>query len=404
MNEIDLLWKERFASYLKNLRRYTRYIFNDHLLFVLIFGLGAAAFYYSRWVKHLSPDFPVALVMGLLLGLFLAASPVYTLLKEADRVFLIPMEMRMRPFFKKAILFSFSIQAYLLLFVLAALMPMYAAVTGHGFGRFFGLLVLLLALKMWNLLLSWNVYKLPEPYAPVFDWIIRFALSAAFVFLVVNEASLFLVGILAAVMLGLFLYFYRLAQKRTLRWDALIEREQRRLMGFYRFANLFADVPELKGQVKRRKWLDPLLASIRYGQEHTYQYLFARTFLRTSQYFGLFVRLTAIGAVLLFFSHERVLALVLAVVFIYLTAFQMIPMIGSHDLKIWLRLYPVPRKLKETSFIRLLAVCLYVQTAIFAAAAALNGLWMNGLFVLAAGAVFSWLLVAWYVPGKIRRQ
>ncbi|KYC63030.1 ABC transporter permease [Heyndrickxia coagulans] len=404
MNEIDLLWKERFASYLKNLRRYTRYIFNDHLLFVLIFGLGAAAFYYSRWVKHLSPDFPVALVMGLLLGLFLAASPVYTLLKEADRVFLIPMEMRMRPFFKKAILFSFSIQAYLLLFVLAALMPMYAAVTGHGFGRFFGLLVLLLALKMWNLLLSWNVYKLPEPYAPVFDWIIRFALSAAFVFLVVNEASLFLVGILAAVMLGLFLYFYRIAQKRTLRWDALIEREQRRLMGFYRFANLFADVPELKGQVKRRKWLDPLLAGIRYGQEHTYQYLFARTFLRTSQYFGLFVRLTAIGAVLLFFSHERVLALVLAVVFIYLTAFQMIPMIGSHDLKIWLRLYPVPRMLKETSFIRLLAVCLYVQTAIFAAAAALNGLWMNGLFVLAAGAVFSWLLVAWYVPGKIRRQ
>ncbi|WP_019721770.1 ABC transporter permease, partial [Heyndrickxia coagulans] len=265
MNEIDLLWKERFASYLKNLRRYTRYIFNDHLLFVLIFGLGAAAFYYSRWVKHLSPDFPVALVMGLLLGLFLAASPVYTLLKEADRVFLIPMEMRMRPFFKKAILFSFSIQAYLLLFVLAALMPMYAAVTGHGFGRFFGLLVLLLALKMWNLLLSWNVYKLPEPYAPVFDWIIRFALSAAFVFLVVNEASLFLVGILAAVMLGLFLYFYQLAQKRTLRWDALIEREQRRLMGFYRFANLFADVPELKGQVKRRKWLDPLLAGIRYG-------------------------------------------------------------------------------------------------------------------------------------------
>ncbi|WP_200858935.1 ABC transporter permease, partial [Heyndrickxia coagulans] len=71
---------------------------------------------------------------------------------------------------------------------------------------------------------------------------------------------------------------------------------------------------------------------------------------------------------LLFFSHERVLALVLAVVFIYLTAFQMIPMIGSHDLKIWLRLYPVPRMLKETSFIRLLAVCLYVQTAIFAAA------------------------------------
>ncbi|GER65801.1 ABC transporter permease [Weizmannia acidilactici] len=403
MNGIDHLWKERFASYLKELRRYSRYIFNDHLLFVLIFGLGAAAFYYSRWVRHLEPDFPAALVMGVVLGLVLAASPVHTLLKEADQVFLIPMEMRMRPFFRKAILFSFSIQAYVLLFALAALMPMYAKVTGRGFGSFFGLLVMLFVLKIWNLLLVWYVLKLTDASVPVWDWIVRFACSAAFVFLVVKCAPVWLVGILAAVMIVLFAYFYRLAKNRTLRWDVLIEREQRRMMGFYRFANLFTDVPELKAQVKRCKWLDPLLGGIHYGQEHAYQYLFARTFLRTSQYFGLYVRLTTIGAVLLFFSHERLLALSLAVVFIYLTAFQMIPMIGYHDLKIWLQLYPVHTRLKKASFLRLLSVCLYVQTVVFAAASALNGLWMNGLLVLAAGAVFTWLLIVWYVPGKIRK-
>ncbi|WP_018662351.1 ABC transporter permease [Heyndrickxia acidiproducens] len=403
MNVIDNLWKVRAALFFKELRRYSRYIFNDHLLFVLIFGVGAAAYYYSGWVKHLRPDFPVAWVMGAFLGFALTASPIYTLLKEADKVFLIPIETRMKRYFRKAVLFSFSIQAYVLLFVLAALMPMYTSVTGHGISSFFGLLLLLFVLKWWNLSLSWNVLKLQDAHAYTWDWLVRFVLNVMLIYFVIKEAPVWYIVALAVIMLALFLYFYWLAKDKTLKWDLLIEREQRRMMGFYRFANLFADVPELKGRIKRRKWLDPLLGGIRYGRENTYQYLFARTFLRTSQYSGLYLRLTVIGAVLLFFSNERYLALILALVFLYLTGFQMIPMIGYHDLKIWPRLYPVSGRLKEGSFLKLLAVCLSIQTLIFAIAAALSGSWANGFYVFIVGGIFSWILVTWYVPGKIRQ-
>lgn len=39
-----VLWKERFSAYTTEVMRYLRYMFNDHLLFVLVIGLGAGIF------------------------------------------------------------------------------------------------------------------------------------------------------------------------------------------------------------------------------------------------------------------------------------------------------------------------------------------------------------------------
>lgn len=38
------LFKKRFSSYTDELNKYLRYMFNDHLLFVLIIGIGAGIF------------------------------------------------------------------------------------------------------------------------------------------------------------------------------------------------------------------------------------------------------------------------------------------------------------------------------------------------------------------------
>ena len=46
MKQIENLWKERVQLHTVELRKYLKYIFNDHLLFVAIFALGAGAFYY----------------------------------------------------------------------------------------------------------------------------------------------------------------------------------------------------------------------------------------------------------------------------------------------------------------------------------------------------------------------
>lgn len=403
MKKIDNLWKERLQLYTIEMRKYLKYIFNDHLLFVAIFALSGGAYYYSRWVKTLDHHFPIGWVMGLILGLVITISPIYTLLKNADKVFLLPLETKLQSYFRKAIKLSFVIQSYILLMVLAVLMPMYVHSTGGSFRSFFFYLIIMRILKYWNLFMHWDVLKFRDPQVEIFDWIIRFALNTIFVFLLVEKAPFWYVGVLIVLYIGVYLYFHRLAKEKTIKWDLLIEKEEKRLTGFYRFANLFTDVPKLKGQVKRRKWLDPILNRVKYGQQNTYRYLFARTFVRTSEYFGLFVRLTIIGGLILLFSDQRYLMIGVALVFLYLTGFQLIPMVRYHELKIWLHLYPVSMELKKSSFLKVITTVLMLQALIFGILALISSSWVNGVLVLLIGIVFVLLLVKIYIPSRLKK-
>ena len=36
------LWKERFRQFLKEVRTYSKYVFNDHLKFIFVFIIGAS--------------------------------------------------------------------------------------------------------------------------------------------------------------------------------------------------------------------------------------------------------------------------------------------------------------------------------------------------------------------------
>lgn len=403
MKKIDNLWKERLQLYSIEMRKYLKYIFNDHLLFVAIFALSGGAYYYSGWVKTLDHHFPIGWVMGLILGLVLTISPIYTLLKNADKVFLLPLETKLHSYFRKAITLSFIIQAYILLMVLAVLMPMYVHATGSSFRSFFFYLIIMWILKYWNLFMHWDVLKFRDPQVEISDWIIRFALNTIFVFLLVEKAAIWYIGVLILLYIGVYLYFHRLAKGKTIKWDLLIEKEEKRLTGFYRFANLFTDVPKLKGQVKRRKWLDPILNRVKYGQQNTYRYLFARTFVRTNEYFGLFVRLTIIGGLILLFSDQRYLMIGVAIVFLYLTGFQLIPMVRYHELKIWLNLYPVSGDLKRNSFLKVITIVLMLQAVIFGILSLISGSWVNGVLVLLIGIVFVLILVKVYIPSRIKK-
>ncbi len=71
MKTINELWKERVQAYITELQKYMKYMFNDHLLFVLIFGGGAALYYYSQWVKTLPTSFPAAIIMAILFAIVL---------------------------------------------------------------------------------------------------------------------------------------------------------------------------------------------------------------------------------------------------------------------------------------------------------------------------------------------
>ena len=174
------------------------------------------------------------------------------------------------------------------------------------------------------------------------------------------------------------------------------------MTSFYRLANLFTDVPKLKNQIKRRKWLDRFITRIPFHQDASFSYLFARTLFRSGDYWGLYCRLTIIGVLVHLFITSGIGEIILAVLFVYLTGFQLLPLWKHHQLNMMTELYPVAEKMKQRSFLIILRNLLFVQTVIFTICILIKGDFLTSLIILAAGIVFSIYFVFVYSKGKTK--
>src|SRR5699024_4169823 len=131
------LFKERFSNHLKEMNRYLRYIFNGHIAVAMFFLISALAVFYQQWLAQLPENYPVDWIMGISLGLLVSYTPVQTLLKEPDLVFLIAAERKMTAYFRNTLLYSFIIQLYIVLIVVAAFGPLYFHVYTERSGRMY---------------------------------------------------------------------------------------------------------------------------------------------------------------------------------------------------------------------------------------------------------------------------
>lgn len=396
------LWKERFGKTSKELSRYLRYIFNGHIVIVMVFLLGTAAYYYQEWLKTLPEQFPAAVVMALILAILLTYSPLYTFLSEADKVFLLPLEDRLSGYFKRSMAVSFLVHAYLLIMGLGIFMPMYARVNEGDFQAFLPFLLILLALKAVNLLIRWKIQYYVDTNVHLLDAFVRYAVNAVFLYLLFSGASPIFTLAVGVLLVVLYWYFSMKSKDKALKWEFLIDQEERRMTSFYRLANMFTDVPKLRDRVKRRKWLDWLLASIPFKQEETFKNLFIRTFFRSGDYLGLFIRLTIIGGGAIYLISFGIGQVLLVLLFMYLTGFQLLPLWNHYQNKLWVKLYPVQEKLKEKSFKQLLSGILYLQSFLLSIAVLAKGDWLASLLSLAAGIVFAYVYTHMYIQKRLQ--
>ncbi|NRD78367.1 ABC transporter permease [Bacillus sp. BRMEA1] len=401
MFDAKTLWAERAGGRIRDFGKYLRYIFNGHLVIVLLFLIGSAAYYYQKWITTLKPEFPAFLITAIILSVFLTRSPVYNFLLEADRVFLLPLETRLKGYFLRSGLVSLIFQGYIILMVFAVLMPMYAKVSGRGFKMFLSFLIVLLAVKGWNLAVSWRIQYFVQAAVHNWDMAVRYFLNAVFTYLLLKEANFFLLLALILVMVFYYWSFYVRTKLMGLKWDLLISSEEKRVASFYRLANMFTDVPTLKDVVKRRKWLDLWISKIPYRQDQSYLYLFARTFLRAGDYLGLFIRLTVIGIVAIYFLSFGMGQVLLSILFLYLTGFQLLPLWKHHQYKIWVDLYPVSEKYKQKSFYFLIQMILSIEIVFFAVFILIKGQESVALIDLLSGILFNLVFVHFYIQKRL---
>ncbi|KPB04913.1 ABC transporter permease [Bacillus sp. CHD6a] len=400
MFNVDQLWQTRFSQYIKDTRRYLRYMFNDHLVIVMIFLLSGLALAYQNWLEVVPPDFPYALLMGGILALLMTRGSIHTFLKDPDLVFLLPLEEKLKPYIKKSFIYSIVLESYFLLLVFGISVPLFFTLTDATFQTLIFVLLLLLGMKSWNLWMTWLINFYTDKKVRLVDWWIRLTLNFGMLYLVFSEANLLFIGAVAFIMLLLLIYFQNTTKKMNWKWDLLIENETKRMQLFYRVANLFVDVPGLKEKVSRRKWLDVLLSWSPYGKDKAFGYLYLRTFLRSGDYFGLYMRLLIIGAVLLLTLPVGYATYLVPVLVLYLTGFQLIPMWRHHYNKLWLSIYPVQEKHRILAFTKMITVILISQTVVLAALLVFVATWMEVVVMLVGGILFAFL----YVQGVVKRK
>lgn len=404
MKTIDEIWKTRVNHHINETRSYLKYMLNDHLLFVFIFLAAGGALSYQKWLETLSPDFPGIVIMTVVFSLIVITSNVRTLLKQADMVFLLPMEHKLKSYFQKAFLYSLITQSFMIIVVLILFTPLYFKVMTANGTILLSSLILLLLVKSWNLYVSWKMEYITDPTAKWLDMIVRLAINLTVIFFILSGQYLFAL-IVFLIMTGYALYFSKLVKSKAIKWDQLINKEDQRKQSFYKLANMFTDVPKLKKVAKRRKYLDWILKQVKYDQENVYQYLFIRAFLRSGDYFGIVLRLTIIGSVLLTFIDNQLIGnVVIVVAFTFLTGIQIMSLYKHYELLELPNLYPHAEKKKLDGFIKVIFNALIFQLIIFLIVTMFTSTIYQFMVTLLIGALFVGLFVLVYMRNRLRKS
>lgn len=365
MKNLHDVWSARFVHYITEVQKYLRYVFTGHIAIVFVFIIGAGGYQYSEWLKVAPSSFPAEWLVSIMLGLIVAFSRPTTLLREPDQVYLLPLESKMSLYFNKALRWTFWSQILVVVIPYIITIPLLKTVTTLTVGEIWTGLGFAIILKFINVQLEF-FYRYSARGAHVWmDRLWRTIASVLTIFFALTASPLIsIIGI--AILLFCLVLSRKDSRNETVPYEHFVKIEQNRMMGFYRFANYFTDVPHLRGSIHRRAWLDWLYSSIKHKKGNTQLYLVFRTFVRTDDHFYLWVRLTVISAVIAAFVDIPVVTWIVAGALAFATVIQLKQaLLTSHEFRMDM-LYPVPDGLRLTAVRKVLRYLLVAQAIVVA--------------------------------------
>ncbi|WP_391117178.1 ABC transporter permease [Psychrobacillus sp. L3] len=363
MKNLREVWNIRFIFYINELQKYLKYIISGHIAIVLVFAIGAGGYAYSEWLKTAPSDFPAFLLVAFLLSLFLMISPPVTLMKHADGVYFLPLEVKLNEYFKFALRWTYFSSVFVSLAVFVVSIPLLTKIGGMSKNEIFILFLVVLALKVWNIFVEFN-YRWAESGKYVWmDRFVRFLLLMTALYFLMSGYYMIAIGI-AIIGLVYLIVWQKKKKDVPFPFDHFIEVEQSRMMRFYRFANYFTDVPHIKGKKKRRKWLDAFYAFAPYVQKNAQFYLVLRTFIRTDDYFYLWIRLTFLSALGAIFIPFPVVAIIFTSALAFATVIQLKhALLSGHEFRMDL-LFPIDPDARKLAVNKLLRIIQFVQALV----------------------------------------
>ena len=301
----EQLWGSRFKTYQKKVMKYAKYMMNDHFMIVFFFLFGFLLFQYSTWLKTIRIlEWPLILFVSLLLAVFPLFGEIATYVEEADLHFLSVIGEDFKPYFKRAIRYSWIFPLVLNGIATIFVLPIFMQAYGNGTIPFIDIFVTLLSLKGFHFMVQKSVLegKLPKnSYYNLALYLVNSICLFGILSLIPNIFSL----LMALVLMVLSIVLYRFASAKPVHfvWNELIGREQMRQQRIFRVIALFVDVPFLKKhQAKRNQSLDIFVKRLTPNRIHPYRYLLVRTALRSSNYVTVFLQMIVVTVLLSFAS------------------------------------------------------------------------------------------------------
>ncbi|PYZ98836.1 ABC transporter permease [Alteribacter lacisalsi] len=386
MGNVQELWQKRRADYWEMAVRYLRLIANSGFLFTLYLLFIFGSYYYGEFLMWLPEDFPVVWVFIALFTWLVTRGRVRTFVREADLVYLPPLESRMKPYFRSSILYSWMMETFWIALPLLVMAPLFFHRISDSGSLLITILVMLSALKLWNLASGFEEQRFQDNSKVAGHTIIRTVLNFSAVLAMFTMQPVWVLGGLAALLTVLYVfYFNKVNRTHSVKWERLARIEDNTVMTFYRIANSFTDVPRLKMSIRPRSYLNSLFQMVPFEQKNTYLYMYTRSFVRSNDYFGIFVRLTLLGMLFLYVVTLSWGLWLIAALFVYMTAIQLKTLKGHYKTNQIIDLYPVALKHKEEGHRKLVWLLLLVQ--VFAFTLLTGGIhgWADGAIVAGIG-------------------
>ncbi|HSP21442.1 MAG TPA: ABC transporter permease [Planococcus sp. (in: firmicutes)] len=382
MKNLHEVWSKRLQKYTIEVQNYMKYIVTGHIAVVMLFAIGAAGYAYSEWVRDIPEGFPGAWLLALVFAVLLAYSPPSTLLKEADMVYFLPLESKLDSYLKPALKWSFLSQIYLPIIAFIVSLPMVNALYGLPSALLVGLPIMLLLLKWWSINTEFSLRKANAGRNAWVDRLIRFGLVLLFVyFYVIGQLLIAILLLFGIIIYGR--WAKQQASGKPFPYEHFIALEENRMLRFYQFANLFTDVPHLKGKIKERRWLDWLYSFIKPGPKNAHYYLVWRTFIRSDELFYLWVRLTAISMAGAWLIPFPVAAGIFSAALAFASAIQIWQGLNQTHYFRMDNLFPLSKFSRGQAVRKLVLVVQVLQAILVAATVAMSGQLLFAVIMLA---------------------
>ncbi|CAI2590892.1 hypothetical protein AKUH4B503X_06210 [Apilactobacillus kunkeei] len=398
---MNSLFNQRLQSHFTQMSKYLRYVFNDFFVIALMFIIGGIGYQYAMFIKHLQAgQWWEQLVLVVVILFVIQLNNLVTFVKRADFVFWLPKEKEFFAFLRSGLRYSKSLAVIVQIMAWFVMIPFIEkAMVTTNISAILLFLVTMVVLKMMilnfqminnyhhnrNLLNNKVFYRVIVPLVVV-------ALATyinVYVGVIIGVAMLILSHLLVAKL-----------KQQSIDWQVVIEKTESHENSLNRFFNMFTDVENMQGAVRRRSYLDSLFKMF---NGDVYSVLYSRGIVRDREISGLLTRVSILGAIIIGAIKLEWMAVLIALLFIYLIVFQLIPYFTNFEDNVFISLYPISFDQQVKSFTNVIGKIMILVIIVLMVGSIFMFNLLGSLMLLLA-LVIEWiLLIKIYVPKKIKK-